>query len=156
MTKVLFVCLGNICRSPLAEAIFDHKCKEKGLKNFSSDSAGTAAYHVGEQPDYRTIQVANEQGVYINHRARQFRQVDCDEFDHIFAMDTSNHQNIVNIAGFKPEQLKLLRKYNSGSFKDGNLNVPDPYYGGIDGFSLIFDILSNAIDNFLDQIANHD
>lgn len=151
MTKVLFVCLGNICRSPLAEAIFDHKCKLKGLNQISSDSAGTGAYHIGNQPDPRTIQVARENDIYINHKARQFKHEDCAEFNYIFAMDESNYENIIATLGYRPDHLFLLREFETDSSQNGNLNVPDPYYGGDDGFKKIFDMMSISIDNFIDS-----
>jgi protein-tyrosine-phosphatase len=150
MTKVLFVCLGNICRSPLAEAIFDHKCKLKGLTQISSDSAGTGAYHVGNQPDPRTIQVARENNIYIHHKARQFREEDCTDFDYIFAMDESNYENIIATLGYKPDHLLLLREFEFNSSQNGDLNVPDPYYGGDDGFKNIFEMMSISIENFIE------
>ena len=150
MTKVLFVCLGNICRSPLAEAIFDHKCKSKGLTGISSDSAGTGAYHVGNQPDPRTIQVARENNIYINHKARQFKPEDCDDFDYIFAMDESNYKNIIATVGHKPDHLLLLREFETNVSQNGDLSVPDPYYGGNDGFKDIFDMMSISIENFIE------
>ena len=147
MSKILFVCLGNICRSPLAEAIFNHKCQQKGIKIHSSDSAGTGAYHIGEQPDDRSVEIAHANGIYINHKARKFVPNDCQEFDYIFAMDAANHRDIISIAGKKPEQLYLLREFDNE--KSQNLNVPDPYYGGIDGFENIFHMMSECIENFI-------
>lgn len=148
MPKVLFVCLGNICRSPLAEAIFDHQCQSKELKGYSSDSAGTGAYHIGQQPDHRTIKVANDNHIPIDHRARKFEPEDCDEFDFIFAMDQSNFEDIISISGYRPKHLHLLREFDSNQ-KGSPADVPDPYYGGIDGFTNIYKIMSEAIDNFL-------
>ena len=151
MTKVLFVCLGNICRSPLAEAIFDHKCKLKGFAEISSDSAGTGAYHIGSQPDPRTIKIAQENDVYINHRARQFKEEDSTEFNYIFAMDESNYENIIVMLGYKPDHLFLLREFEHNFSKNDDLNVPDPYYGGSDEFKKIFDMMSISIENFIDE-----
>lgn len=148
MKKVLFVCLGNICRSPLAEAIFNHKCQEMGLEKYSADSAGTAAFHIGKQPDARSIQVAEENGIYINHLARKFVAEDCDKYDFIFAMDESNFSDIVSISGRQPKELYLLRDFDS-DVSGGDRDVPDPYYGGIDGFKNIFTMMSRAIDNFI-------
>ncbi len=148
MKKVLFVCLGNICRSPLAEAIFDQKCKDRGVADFESDSAGTAAYHVGEQPDDRSVEVAKENGIPIHHKARKFEPEDADTFDYIFAMDQSNYDDIIGIAGKKPDHLYLLREFDVVSSKK---NVPDPYYGGIEGFREIYTVMERSIDHFLDQ-----
>ncbi|MFY0655086.1 MAG: low molecular weight phosphotyrosine protein phosphatase [Cyclobacteriaceae bacterium] len=146
MTKVLFVCLGNICRSPLAEAIFNHECEKESIKNTYADSAGTGAYHVGDQPDPRTIKVARKNGVPINHKARQFQPEDCDHFDYIFALDSSNYENIIQIAGKQPDNLYMLREFDID--KNG-IDVPDPYYGGTDGFDLIFAMMSQSINGFI-------
>ena len=149
MSKVLFVCLGNICRSPLAEAIFDHKCETLKVADWESDSAGTAAYHVGEQPDPRSVEVARENGVSINHSARKFRSSDVDEFDFIFAMDQANYRDIVSAVGHRPSNLYLLRDFESNALPGSKQEVPDPYYGGPEGFSYIFELMSDCIDNFI-------
>jgi len=119
-----------------------------GLEKYSSDSAGTAAYHLGKQPDARSIQVAEENGIYINHLARKFVPEDCDKFDFIFAMDESNFSDIVSISGRQPKNLYLLRDFDS-DISEGDRDVPDPYYGGIDGFENIFTMMSGAIENFI-------
>ncbi|WP_109832862.1 low molecular weight protein-tyrosine-phosphatase [Reichenbachiella versicolor] len=144
MKKILFVCLGNICRSPLAEAIFSHKTQ--GL-NYSCDSAGTAAYHIGKQPDHRSIQVAEENGIPISHRARQFQAEDFEDFDFVIAMDRSNYSNMKALVNYEPKNLYYMRDFDPEA--NGDLDVPDPYYGGIDGFNLIFQMMSRSIDNLI-------
>lgn len=147
MKKVLFVCLGNICRSPLGEAIFNSKVK--GL-NMEADSAGTAAYHVGEKPDYRSIEVARQHGVPINHRARKFISQDFDQFDFILAMDRNNYNDMKELARGTTDHLFLLREFDPES--DGKLDVPDPYYGGYDGFEKVFQMISRSVDKLIDHI----
>ena len=112
--KILFVCLGNICRSPLAEAVFKHQISKKGLENhFFADSAGTANYHVGHSPDPRTIRNALKNGVSIDHRGRQFSAADFEKFDLILAMDASNFDNIMRVSGAHVHagKVKMISKH---------------------------------------------
>jgi len=150
MVKVLFICLGNICRSPLAEGIFNHKVKELGLEGkFTSDSCGTSDYHIGELPDERTLDCAQKHEVHISHRARQMNRVDIREFDYLVAMDMSNKRNIQSLmTHFKmpQEQLFLLREFHPNP---EHIEVPDPYYGGEEGFEQVFKILDESLDHFL-------
>jgi len=150
MKRVLFVCLGNICRSPLAEAIFNHK--GRGL-DMEADSAGTAAYHIGEQPDHRTIKVAMEYQVPIDHQARKFKTEDFENFDYIIAMDKHNFDDIQATAGRSHKNLHLLREFDPDNA--GQLDVPDPYYGGYEGFIHIFDIISRSVDRLIDHIGSN-
>ena len=146
--KVLMVCLGNICRSPIAEGIFRDKVQKLGL-DFLVDSAGTAAYHVGESPDNRMISTAASMGIDISSlRARQFSVSDYDEFDKIYAMDESNYQNMKNLARNARDIEKLDLLLNC---KDSFINksVPDPYYGGEDGFYQVFELLDEAIEHII-------
>lgn len=148
--KVLFVCLGNICRSPLAEAIFKHKVKERGLDLlFEADSCGTANYHIGDIPDERTIRNAQKNGIRISHRGRQLSAIDLETFDTIFAMDESNFRNIMRLenAEVHSKKISLMRSFDPL----GSGDVPDPYYGGERGFQEVFDILNRSLDNFLDH-----
>ncbi|UXX80038.1 low molecular weight phosphotyrosine protein phosphatase [Reichenbachiella carrageenanivorans] len=147
MTKVLFVCLGNICRSPLGEAIFNHKVK--GL-SMEADSAGTAAYHVGENPDHRSIEVARAHGVPISHKARKFVAEDFDRFDYILAMDRNNFRDMKALAAGSAKNLYLLRGFDPEA--DGDLDVPDPYYGGYDGFENVFQMVSRSVDQLIAHI----
>lgn len=141
MTKVLMVCLGNICRSPLAEGILQSKINSDTI---FVDSAGTAAYHVGNLPDERSIAVAQKYGIDItNQRARKFTSKDFDEFDFIYAMDESNYQNILSLARNSEDEKKVHLILNE-SQPNQNLSVPDPYYGGKDGFENVYQMLDEA------------
>jgi protein-tyrosine phosphatase len=147
--KILFVCLGNICRSPLAEAIFKHKIKEKGLEAWVEvHSCGTANYHVGDTPDPRTIKNALKNGVAIDHLGRQLSMNDLEVYDFIIAMDKSNHANILKLENAKghSHKIKLMRSFDLNA--DGD-EVPDPYYGDEMGFQNVFDILSHSVDSFI-------
>jgi protein-tyrosine phosphatase len=147
--KILFVCLGNICRSPLAEAIIKHKIKEKGLDDHVEvHSCGTANYHVGDTPDPRTIKNALKNGVAIDHLGRQLSKNDLETYDFIIAMDKSNHTNILKLENAKDHshKVRLMRSFDLNPAGD---EVPDPYYGDETGFQNVFDILSHSIDSFI-------
>lgn len=152
-TKVLFVCLGNICRSPLAEGIFRHQIKEKGIEHlFEVDSCGTAAYHIGANPDERSVANALKNGVVYTHKGRQLIPQDFKDFDLILAMDSSNYRNAQNIRPVEGTAvLKLMRDYDS---EHQGANVPDPYYGGEDGFQEVFDILNQSVANLIAELTN--
>jgi protein-tyrosine phosphatase len=155
MINVLFVCLGNICRSPLAEGILIHALRDKGLENqVRVDSAGTSNYHIGDSPDPRTMRNARENHVILTSKARQFSEDDFKNFDHILAMDTSNYQNILRLdRGERYEhKVRLLREFDS---QDKGADVPDPYFGGEDGFAEVFEIVDRSVRAFLDHLIEH-
>lgn len=141
-TKILMVCLGNICRSPLAEGILRSKLSE----DFIVDSAGTGGWHAGQQPDKRSISTAKNRGLDITHqRARQFKKSDFDFFDHIFVMDNSNYKDVLTLAPNEEAKSKVKLILNE-IFPNENVDVPDPYYGGQDGFENVFDMLDQACE----------
>ena len=153
MRKILFVCLGNICRSPQAEAIFNQKINERGLVHaYQSDSCGTSNYHIGNSPDARTIQNSIKNGVPIHHSARQLSDQDLDSFDLILAMDQSNYDNIITLWAATPHlhKIKLMREFDPHERGD----VPDPYYGGEEDFQDVFDILDRSIENMILSISS--
>lgn len=141
-SKILMVCLGNICRSPLAEGIMRSKLSE----DFIVDSAGTGAWHAGELPDKRSVSTAKNRGLDItNQRARQFKESDFDTFDHIFVMDNSNYKDVLALAPNEEAKSKVKLILNE-IFPNENVDVPDPYYGGQDGFENVFDMLDQACE----------
>jgi len=141
MTKILMVCLGNICRSPLAEGILKSKLP---VSEFTVDSAGTANYHIGSSPDRRSVAVAEKYGVNIsNLKGRQFSVHDFERFDLIYAMDESNYQNIVALARNNDDKSKVKLILNE-IYPNQNYSVPDPYYGGEQGFENVYKMLDEA------------
>ena len=139
--KILMVCLGNICRSPLAEGILKSK-----TKNIEVDSAGTAGYHIGKNPDIRSIEIGKKNNIDISsQRARQFSSNDFSKFDKIYAMDNDNYSKIISLAKNQQEINKvelILNEIFPNQFK----SVPDPYYGGARGFENIYDLLNKACE----------
>jgi protein-tyrosine phosphatase len=150
MIKVLMVCLGNICRSPLAEGILVSKVNEHEI---FVDSAGTGAYHIGKLPDERSIEVARKYGIDItNQRARKFTIKDFDTFDYIYAMDESNYQNILMLARTKDDKYKVQLILNE-THPTKNLAVPDPYYGGNQGFENVYTVLVEACEIIANKLS---
>ena len=153
MIKVLFVCLGNICRSPLAEGLFLHKVQAQGLENrFKIDSCGTGGWHVGNLPDPRSQEVATHYGVDLPSRARKLQLEDFKIYDYILAMDRSNRRDLeekmINVDKAKA-QIFLMRDFDS---QGKGHDVPDPYYGGSNGFYDVYDMLDRSSEALLDYI----
>lgn len=149
-TKLLFVCLGNICRSPSAENIMNHLLATRDLAHqFSCDSAGTSSYHIGSPPDRRMALAARQRGITLQGRARQFHPEDFESFDWILAMDDSNYRDILRL---DPEghYHGKVRKICDFCRRHGDSEVPDPYYGGEAGFRYVIDLLMDACEGFLD------
>ena len=147
--KILMVCLGNICRSPLAEGILQSKLpKDK----FIVDSAGTGNWHAGQQPDKRSIATAKNRGLDITHqRARQIKVSDFENFDYIYVMDTSNYTNVVNLAPNTTSKEKVALMMEA-LYPGENIEVPDPYFGGDDGFHNVYNMLDEACTIVADEL----
>ncbi len=152
--KVLFVCLGNICRSPLAEGVFRHTVEERGLSgHFDVDSAGTGSWHVGERPDRRMSATAQRHGVSLDdQRARQFSRRDLVQYDHIFVMDKDNLQDVLFLDhdGSLGHKVRLFREFDP---EPDDYQVPDPYYGGPQGFEKVFHIVSRTAENLVEALV---
>lgn len=154
--SVLFVCMGNICRSPTAEGVFRHVVKQAGMQDqIKIDSAGTHAYHVGESPDKRSQAKARENGVDLSaQRARKAMAEDFDRFDYIIAMDRSNLEDLKRLAS-NEEQRQKISLFMDYADDWGNSEVPDPYYGGSNGFQEVFDMVTSASEGLLEHIKKN-
>ena len=145
------VCLGNICRSPLAHGILTHKAKEKKI-NLIVDSAGTGSWHNGDQPDPRSINIAQKYGIDIsNQKARQITKDDLFEYDLIYVMDTQNQRDVYKLCTNESQELKVKLILNEINV-DSNNSVPDPYYDQIDGFEKVYKLLDEACQKIIDKI----
>lgn len=150
--KLLFVCLGNICRSPAAENIMKHLVAQAGLSDqIICDSAGTSSYHIGSPPDRRMTAAANQQGIAMTGSARQFSKADLEEFDLILAMDRDNYAGICYLdpTGKYQDKVKLMGDFCT---RHSLREVPDPYYGGTEGFNLVIDLLMDACEGLLEHV----
>lgn len=148
--KLLFVCLGNICRSPSAENIMNHLIDREGLSDrIVCDSAGTSSYHIGSPPDRRMAVAAKKQGIELMGAARQFQRQDFEEFDLILAMDRDNYRDILSLdrQGTYAEKVRLMCDFCT---RHDLKEVPDPYYGGPAGFDRVIDLLMDACEGLLE------
>lgn len=154
MKKLLFVCLGNICRSPAGEGIMQKMIENQGLEdNYSCDSAGTSAYHQGEPADSRMRKHAKKRGYMLTSVARQFVAEDFDNFDYILTMDQSNYRNVLAVATSDEQKNKV---YSMTKFctRHTEQSVPDPYYGGDAGFEKVLDILEDSCEEMLRKLQS--
>lgn len=149
--KILFVCWGNICRSPSAEAVFNAKIKEHNVNAyFEADSAGTIAAHAGEMADARMQMHAQKRGYNLSSRSRKIEPEDFDTFDYIIAMDHQNYRTLCNIASKQAlDKIQYMTSYCRKYTED---EVPDPYYGGADGFEQVLDLLEDAIEGLIESL----
>ena len=156
MTKILFVCLGNICRSPTAEGVFLYLLQQQNIaEDFFVDSAGTSGFHVGESADSRSRNTAKQFGFDLLSKSRQITVADLENFDYIVAMDRSNYKNIIELSDVEEHHNKvhLFRDFDSES--PTNSDVPDPYYGGHQGFQNVFNICFAASRGLLNRIIQN-
>ena len=152
-TRILFVCLGNICRSPAANGVMEKMVAEQGLdEKFLIDSAGTYGGHAGELPDPRMRVAASRRGYNLTHRSRKFREQDYHDFDMIIVMDDSNYENVARLA---PERKYLDKVFRFVEFSKNHPDwsyVPDPYYEGHEGFELVLDILEDGCSELINRL----
>jgi len=151
--KILMVCLGNICRSPMAQGILENKAAEKGI-DITVDSAGTSDYHIDQEPDHRAIAKSKEYGINISHyRGRQIDVSDFKTFDRILVMDASNYENTLLVAESDDDKSKVEMILNLSN-PNSNMSVLDPYFGGEEGFENVYRLLDSACDVLIEQIEN--
>ena len=156
MQSILFVCLGNICRSPLAQGIFEHQARKMGVAHlFDADSAGTSGWHEGEAPHGGSIRVARKYGISIEkQRSRPVHLKDAEIFDYVIAMDTANKQSLVGEFRFPAAKVHLMRDFSLNNDRKG-LSVPDPWGHGEDAFEEVYRILDDAVAGFLHHVHGH-
>ena len=152
--RILFVCLGNICRSPTAEGVMRHVVREEGLEDrIEVDSAGTGGWHVGAPPDERATAAARRRSIAVEGAARRFSPDDFGSYDLILAMDAENRRDLLTLApdDEAASKVRLLREFDPAS-EGGDLDVPDPYYGGDEGFDHVLDLVDAATRGLLDSL----
>ena len=151
MVSVLFVCMGNICRSPISQGVFEDLLRREGLENeVLVDSAGTGAWHVGEPPDARALESAANRGLDLGgQRARRITLEDCQRFDYVIVMDRDNYESASPLCRQSEAEVRLFLDYAPGLAEE---EVPDPYFGGPDGFEHVLDLVEEAAQGLLDDI----
>ncbi len=155
-TSVLFVCLGNICRSPLAEGVFLHLAQQRdAAARFDVDSCGTGGWHAGERPDPRSLAVAEKFGVTLPGRARKYEPRTDNAFDWLIPMDASNRDDLIE-SGAPRERVRLLRSFDPllAGMPERSLDVPDPYYGAAGGFDEVYEMIHRACTGMLDELES--
>lgn len=153
--SILFVCLGNICRSPAAQGVMQRLVDERGLTDIFIDSAGTSGYHDGELPDHRMRLHAGQRGYELTHRSRRVCEEDFDQFDMIVAMDNANAHDLRRLAPSPSHMAKIVMMGDYIRHQRNHYDyVPDPYYEGSEGFELVLDLLEDACDNLLAQLLS--
>ena len=153
MVRICFVCLGNICRSPTAEAVMRHLVKQAGMSDrIAVESAGTGDWHIGDARDRRSQAVGRARGIPLSGTAQQFTSEDFDRYDHVIAMDRTNRAELLRMARDDGDKAKvrMLRSFDATAPKDAD--VPDPYYGGPSGFEDVFDICERACRGLLEHL----
>ncbi|HID85239.1 MAG TPA: low molecular weight phosphotyrosine protein phosphatase [Anaerolineaceae bacterium] len=153
--RLCFVCLGNIIRSPLAEALFWHYAEQRGVAHkYEVDSAGTGAWHIGEPPDPRIRRVAARHGLHYDHRGRQIHPDDFDRFDWFFVMDDDTYAHMMALASLRGQghKVRYLREFDPQAH--GEREVPDPYYGGEDGFELVYRVIDRSVQGLLEALES--
>ncbi|HET6830302.1 MAG TPA: low molecular weight protein-tyrosine-phosphatase [Solirubrobacterales bacterium] len=154
--RILFLCLGNICRSPTAEGVLRQRLRDAGLGDVDVESAGTGSWHIGHPPDDRAAAAALTRGITLDSRAQRLEPSDFDRFDLILAMDRDNVAEAQAVAP-SPDaaaKLRLFREYDPIAVAAGELDVPDPYYGGDDGFEDVLDMIERACDGLIAEIRS--
>lgn len=151
-TKILFICTGNICRSPLAHRLFEKLADERGVGHrFEAESAGTGSWHVGQNADPRMRETARQRGWELSHYANHLTRQDMVYYDHLIVMDESHYAHCKRLAEENDiKKIKYLREFDP--LKDNDMNVPDPYYGEQEGFDLVYDICERSCGTFLDRL----
>ena len=152
--SIVFVCLGNICRSPLAEGVFRHLVRHRGLEaRFVIDSAGTTAYHEGDPPDARSVAVARTRGVVVTGRSRPLRRIDLNRFDYVIVMDSENLAAVERLRGAARPRAVVKRLLEFDPDSSADLDVPDPYFSDSNGFEYVHDLIERACTHLLDWIV---
>lgn len=152
--RLLFICLGNICRSPAADGIMHHLVEARGLTDdFYIDSAGIGSWHVGQLPDYRMRRCGERHGYVFDHRARQFSAADFDRFDLIAVMDHENYHDVARQARSAADRRKIIRMSDYLRHHPGQQTVPDPYYGDDRDFEFAVELLEDACEGLLDELT---
>lgn len=150
--RVLFICLGNICRSPTAEAVFKHQIKQRKLEaHFHVDSAGTSSNHIGEASDHRSIKHAHQRGYVMDHKARQFNKKDFTDFDFLVCMDDQNYKNVVSMASTEADKDKVI-KMATYLKKFNDTFILDPWAMGPDAFEKVIDLIEDACESLIQEL----